>query len=129
MDIRITTTGDGGPFKRLLDCGVWPCLVQVIQTCDPTDAIISRLLCKTLQQVRLQVDNIVYYSSGNLLFHWYHCYLSLCENIQIQRLKIILTRALQYVTISAKVLEDSEDRGLNGTSGLQRSDLMRCPLL
>ena len=124
----------GGPFKRLLDCGVWPRLVQVIQTCDPTgrNNHLPAILCKPLPAgtTSESITSCITQAVTCCFIGITAIYPGVCENIQIQRLKIILTRALQYVTISAKVLEDSEDRGgSNGTSGLQkRSDLMRCVL-
>eukprot|EP00943_MAST-04B_sp_MAST-4B-sp1_P006670 g6670.t1 len=126
----------GGPFKRLLDCGVWPRLIQVIQTCDPTgrNNHLPAILCKPLPPGTTSsvITSCITQAVTCCFIGITAIYPGVCENIQPQRLKIILTRALQYISISAKVLEDSEDRG-SGTgdniSGLQaRSDLMRCVL-
>ena len=126
----------GGPFKRLLDCGLWPRLIQVVQTCDPTgrNNHLPAILCKPLPPGTTgdAITSCITQAVTCCFIGITAIYPGVYENLQPQRLQIILTRALQYIQISAKVLEDSEDRGSgsgNNVAGLQkRSDLMRCVL-
>ena len=124
----------GGPFKRLFEAGVWQRFIQVIQTCDPQgrNNHLPAIICKPIPRTvtRESLNSCITQAVTCCFVGTTALYPGLWEHVNNERVKVLVSRAIQYMGICAHTLIGMEDQGKDaGEQGLsERSDLMRCVL-